>query len=155
MILRDQQWLEERLVHLWNKGFPDLVAENQIVIRWGRKARVRLGSIRMAKDKKTSTILINRLFQQAEVPLAVVDAVIVHELTHYVHGFSSPLEQKFSTPHAGGVVDKELKKRGFSRELQVQKKWLKDVWPMFLKQYGPPQKRRVRRSRRRGLVRFF
>jgi len=45
---------------------------------------------------------------------SLVDATIVHELTHYLHGFSSPIEQKFRTAHAGGVVVKELKKRGFT-----------------------------------------
>ena len=152
MKIRDQQWLEERLVRIWQKTFPDLVPANQVVIRFGRAARVRLGSIRMSRDKKISKILINKLFQNLEVPVEVVDATIAHELTHYLHGFSSPLEQKFSTPHAGGIVTKELKKRGFARILEVQKKWLKNEWPKFLKQYGPKPRRRTYRRRRRGLI---
>jgi hypothetical protein len=74
----------------------------------------------MSRDAKISTILINRLFQLEIVPVEVVDATIAHELTHYLHGFSSPLEQKFSTPHAGGVVTKELKKRGFESAKMVE-----------------------------------
>lgn len=158
MVLRDQAWLEERFVQIWNRGFPDLFPENILEVRWGRNARMRLGSIRMTQDKKTSRILINKLFQNSKVPLEVIDAVIAHELTHYVHGFSSPLEQKFSTPHAGGVVDKELKKRGFTEELAFQKKWLKSVWPEFLKQHGPPRRRRPSRRRfirRRSILGAF
>jgi hypothetical protein len=105
----------------------------------------------MSRDAKISTILINRLFQLEIVPVEVVDATIAHELTHYLHGFSSPLEQKFSTPHAGGVVTKELKKRGFESALELQKKWLKVQWPLLVREHAPERlkRRRIKRIRRR------
>ncbi len=146
--LRNQEWLEDRFRTVWMRGFSDLVPQNTVTIRFGRRARTRLGSIRMAKNKKESRILINRLFTHPEVPLQIVDATIAHELTHYLQGFSSPLEQKFSTPHAGGIVTKEMKKRGFGPELEFQKKWLKNEWPKFLKIHGPPQRKRRRIYRR-------
>lgn len=140
-------------------AFPDLVAANEVVIRYGQRARTRLGSIRMSRDGTVSTILINRLFQLEVVPLEVVDATIAHELTHYLHGFSSPLEQKFSTPHAGGVVTRELEQRGFGSAVELQKKWLKAQWPLLVREHAPERlKRRVRRRscrRRWDWLRIF
>jgi hypothetical protein len=89
-----------------------------------------------AFNKKVSKILINRLFQNVEVPLEVIDLTMAHELVHYLHGFSSPFEQKFYSPHAGGVVDRELKERGFSRELAFQKRWTKTHWPHVLRAHA-------------------
>jgi hypothetical protein len=154
-IERNQQWLEERLAFVWQRAFPDLEPVNEVVIAYGQRARTRLGSIRMSRDKKTSKILINRLFQNEEVPVEIVDVTIAHELTHYLHGFSSPLKQLYRTPHAGGVVDKELKKRGFGATLVMQKKWLAEQWPQFLRAHVPQQRRRRRvvRRRRSPLVR--
>ena len=152
--LRNQHWLEERLRFVWEAGFSDLEAKNEVIIRFGRVARTRLGSIRMSRDGKTSKILINKLFQREEVPVEIVDATIAHELTHYLHGFSSPLEQKFSTPHAGGVVTKELKKRGFGAALVLQNKWLKTLWPTIVREHMPIKRRRrvVRRGSRKSLL---
>lgn len=135
-LVRDQQWLESRLHQVWQRGFPDMMAPNEVLIRYGRAARTRLGSIRMSPDKKVSKILLNRLFQHSEIPLEVIDLTIAHELVHYLHGFSSPFEQKFYSPHAGGVVDRELKERGFSRELTFQKRWTKTHWPHVLRAHA-------------------
>lgn len=150
---RDQLWLEQTLASVWRRHFPDMVAENRVEIRFGRVARTRLGSIRMSRDKTISTILINKLFQNPIVPLAVVEATIAHELVHYLHGFSSPFEQKFYSPHAGGVVTKELVARGFGEILSFQKRWLKEEWPKLLKEHGVIGRRRSHRrirSRSRG-----
>ena len=160
--LRNPSWLEQRLAYVWQRHFPDMVAGNRVVIRFGRVARTRLGSIRMSRDKKISTILINRLFQNSAVPLGVVEATIAHELVHYLHGFSSPFEQKFCSPHAGGVVTKELKKRGFDTILQHQKRWLKGEWPALVRAHVSAHRavrwRRVYRGRSlvvRGLRSLF
>lgn len=156
---RDQQWLEDCFKGVWERGFPDVVPCNQVVIAYGQSARTRLGSIRMSRDKKVSKILINRLFRHPDVPVEVVQATIAHELAHYTHGFSSPIEQKFSSPHAGGVVTKELKARGFGDELTFQKKWLKQHWSIWLTTYAKQRRPAVRRRRRSLLrslrVRFF
>ncbi len=151
MTARDQIWLEGCLAEVWQRHFPDMAAANRVVIRFGRVARTRLGSIRMSRDKRISTILINRLFQSPSVPLGVVEATIAHELVHYLHGFSSPFEQKFCSPHAGGVVTKELKKRGFGEILQHQKRWLKGEWPALVRAHVPV--RRTVRRRRVGILR--
>ena len=45
-----------------------------------------------------------------------------------MHGFQSPYEQKFRYPHQGGIVDKELKKRGFGLLLKLEKEWVKSNW---------------------------
>lgn len=158
---RNQPWLKQRLTHVWQAHFSDMVAANRVVIRFGRVARTRLGSIRMSRDKKVSTILINRLFQNSVVPVEVVESTIAHELVHYLHGFSSPFEQKFCSPHAGGVVTKELKKRGFGEILQQQKRWLKTEWPALVREHVSVRVRRryrVRLGRRlvlRGLRILF
>ena len=144
---RTQVWLEARLALIWTRSFPDLEPANEVVIRYGQMARTRFGSIRLSRDKKVSKILINRLFQLERVPLEVVDVTIAHELIHYLHGFSSPFEQKFSTPHAGGVVTKELKKRGFETALKIEKKWLDEQWTHLVREHLPLRRRVVRRRR--------
>lgn len=152
---RTQAWLESTLASVWQRHFPDMIAGNHVVIRFGRVARTRLGSIRLSapprhgpwRDKKSSTILINRLFQNPAVPLPIVEATIAHELVHYLHGFSSPFEQKFCSPHVGGVVTKELKARGFGEILTFQKQWLKQEWPKLVRAHGGL--RRTRRGYRR------
>lgn len=149
---RDQAWLNQRLQYLWKRGFSDVVPLNTVLIRYGRVARTRLGSIRMSEDKKISQILVNRLFQSLEIPLEVVDLTIAHELVHYVHGFSSPFEQKFCTPHAGGVVNQELKQRGFSKELSFHRRWLRENWASVLASHISSRKRTSRPAR--GLKRF-
>lgn len=159
---RDQQWLENRLKIVWQQGFSDLVPGNRVEIKFGRVARTRLGSIRMSRDKKVSKILINRLFLQDAIPAQVVDATIAHELVHYLHGFSSPFEQKYCSPHAGGVVTKELKQRGFSETLLFQRRWLKVHWLPLLREHAGlrPSAHHRKRSRRLPLAlsllrRFF
>lgn len=138
---RDQAWLEQKLQEVWERGFSDLVAANRITIRFGRAARTRLGSIRLSRDRSESRILMNRLFQLPDVPETVVEVTIAHELTHYLHGFSSPLEQKYSSPHAGGVVTRELKARGFADVLLFQKKWLKSDWPALIQKHAATGRR--------------
>lgn len=145
---RNQFWLEATLASVWQRHFYDVMPGNRVVIRFGRVAKTRLGSIRMSRDKKTSVILINRLFQSTSVPMEIVEATIAHELVHYLHGFSSPFEQKFSTPHAGGVVTKELKKRGFGPILVFQKQWLKEVWPKLVRAHVSVRVRRIGSVRR-------
>lgn len=150
--IRNQEWLEDRLRIVWMRGFSDLEPQNRVTIKFGQKTRTRLGSIRLTPDKKESRILINRLFIQGEVPVKIVDAVIAHEITHYLHGFSSPLKRLYRTPHAGGVVTNELKNRGFGLELKFQKKWLKEVWPKFIENHYPIRNRKRFYRRRQSLL---
>lgn len=147
---RDQVWLEAVLQEVWTTAFPDLVAQNRVEIRFGRAARTRLGSIRMARDGSVSTILMNRLFRDERVPREMVAVTVAHELTHYLHGFSSPLPRQYKSPHAGGVVTRDLKARGFGPALVRQKRWLKAHFPGLYREHvpGAVRRRSSRRARR-------
>ncbi len=153
--MRDDAWLFEKLDEIWDGHFSDIPQHNDVVIKFGRKARQRLGSIKqetktardLANKNRKTIITINGLFKDLNVPEYVVTATIAHEMCHYAHGFSSPLDQKFSNPHQGGIVTKEMKARGFGKELILQKKWLKDVWPEYLKEKMPHKPRQRRRRR--------
>jgi hypothetical protein len=83
----------------------------------------------------TSIIRVNRLFQDLDVPEFVVRATIFHEMTHYAHGFNSPLEQKQKHPHSGGVIRKEFAERGQVALYEKQRKWLDATWVSILKKH--------------------
>lgn len=142
---RNQEWLENLLADIWYRYFLDVKQSNHVIIRYGRKAKRRLGSISVdPKDPQTSIITINPIYQDLDVPEYVVVATIVHEMTHYSHGFNSPLEQKHQHPHSGGVIRKEFAERGLEDMYAKQKKWLKAHWPTLVERYFGPQKPRIR-----------
>ncbi|MEI8072545.1 MAG: hypothetical protein WCH00_00385 [Candidatus Saccharibacteria bacterium] len=135
---RDQEWLENMLADIWYKYFREVRQDNDVRIVYGRKAKRRLGSISLdRKDMKTSVITINPIYQDIEIPEFVVEATIVHEMTHYAHGFNSPLEQKQKHPHSGGVIRREFAERGLEDLYLQQKQWLKDNWSSFVMIYFP------------------
>lgn len=151
---RDQEWLENLLADIWLKHFDDIPQTNEVVIRWGRKARRRLGSITQDRsDGVTSIITVNNIFQDLEVPEYVVKATIVHEMTHYAHGFNSPLDQKHAHPHSGGVIRQEFADRGLEELYQQQKKWLKGNWEQILAKYfqTPVWRSPASRTRKRSV----
>ena len=45
-----------------------------------------------------------------------------------MHGFQSPYPQLFRHPHKGGIVDKEIKKRGYDFLFDLEKSWVKKNW---------------------------
>src|SRR3954468_10507703 len=101
-MIRDEAWLQQILDKIWDNYFDDVPQVNDVRIKFGRKAKRRLGSISIdPTDKKTSIITMNSLFKNDDIPEYVVEATIFHELTHYAHGFNSPLEQAQRHPHAG------------------------------------------------------
>lgn len=141
--MRDNAWLESKLDSIQREYFADVNFCNNIVIKFGRKARTRLGSIRKQYgnsfrrrllNRYDSEILINGIFKQDFIPEYVIDATIGHELCHYAHGFSSPLPQLSRYPHSGRLVDKEMIKRGMGDMLLNQKKWLKVNWIRIIKE---------------------
>lgn len=214
--MRDDNYLQSRLDHLWDRYFSDIDQKNDVVIRFGRKARTRLGSIKQKSGKfqssnnpttlklrrtgkiqitnksqisnsknktgktefkidskrgrsqilprgkagkfgmtgegkhKPTIITINGLFKDKTVPEFIIDSVIAHEMVHYAHGFASPHDKKHDTPHAGGVIKKEMRERGLEDLFTLQKKWLKENWKDFVTE-KLPQKVRVRRRRRRTI----
>ncbi|MBA3679016.1 hypothetical protein H0W80_02405 [Candidatus Saccharibacteria bacterium] len=75
-----------------------------------------------------------------DVPEFVVIATIVHEMTHYAHGFNSPHRQKQRHPHSGGVIKKEFAERGLENLYIDQQKWLKDNWITIVQRYFDMQK---------------
>lgn len=165
--MRDDKWLFEKLDEIWDKYFTDIPQENDVRIVWGRRARNRLGSIKQVSgfqlqsssiNKKSNShpvtvITINKLFQDKSIPESVVVSTIAHELTHYAHGFHSPLEQRYATPHAGGIIDKEMDERGLKEIRLIAKKWLKENWRDYLLNKYPPKSRK--RQKRRLIVRWI
>lgn len=142
--VRDEAWLYGLLDDIWDRFFSDVSQENTVRIRFGRKAKTRLGSImRDRQDPGTTIITVNSLFKDEQIPESIVRATIVHELSHYAHGFNSPLQQQFSFPHADGVMRREFKERGLEDLYVEQKAWLKANWPTIVQQNFAPSRVRV------------
>lgn len=149
--MRDNTWLENKMWEMLHSSFADVPITNDLVIKFGRKAKQRLGSIkrievvrprfrlfglshiRQTQCDNPSVITITGYFKDSKIPEYVVLATIAHELVHYAHGFSSPLEQKYQHPHRGGVVRKELEQRDLGEMHRKARKWLKEVWREYLK----------------------
>jgi hypothetical protein len=125
--MRDNIWLEQRMNHIWELLFPDLERLNKVEIKFKGKWKNKFGHIQMTKEK-VSQIVINGLFQDLRVPEHIIDGTIAHELIHYMHGFHSPHKQQYKHPHAGGVVTRELKKRGFAHWLAREKDFVRKEW---------------------------
>jgi hypothetical protein len=133
--MRDDEWLEQRFDQLWSLFFPDIEKRN-ISIRWKGKWKNKFGHITTTKDKKRE-IVINKLFKDLQVPEDVIKLTIAHEIVHYSHGFHSHLPRLHKHPHLGGIVEKDLKKRGFSYMLKKEKEWQKNEWFNLYKELMP------------------
>lgn len=145
--MRDDKWLFSKLDEIWDKYFSDVPQDNDVRIIWGRRARTRLGSIKQNyKSRHKETIItINSLLKDKKIPEYVVLGTIAHELSHYTHGFNSPLAQKYGAPHAGGVVRHEMRRRGLEEIEKKQKRWLKENWRNYIFDNFPPRERKRRR----------
>jgi hypothetical protein len=129
VMTRDDKWLHQLLDSTWDAHFSDVPQNNIVKIRWGRRAKNRLGSIMLdPKDRDISIITLNSLFKDPEIPEFVIKATLVHELCHYAHGFNSPSDQKYQHPHAGGVIKREYAERGLLELYLEQRRWLKFNW---------------------------
>lgn len=134
--IRDQEWLENMLADIWYKYFIDIQQSNVVHIRYGRKAKRRLGSISLdPKDRHSTIITINPIYQDTDIPEYIVVATIVHEMTHYAHGFNSPYQQKQKHPHSGGVIRREFAERGLEELYIKQQTWLKNNWAAIVDKY--------------------
>ena len=129
--MRDDDWLKNRLLEIWQLRFIDIPMLNEVKIRFKGKWKTKFGHIKMKNN--ITEIVINSLFKHEDVPQYIVDLTIAHELIHYAHGFQSPLEKKFNYPHQGGIVKKELKKRGFRDTLLLERKIFRKEWPDIYK----------------------
>lgn len=123
--LRDNKWLLYRLDSLWSKHFPDVSQVNPLFVRFGRYSKFRLGSIRLDRRTDKSYITITDMFKNLKIPQEVVDHTLAHELVHYTHGFSSKRTRQHRYPHAGGIVNKEMRSRGMGYLLSAYKEWIK------------------------------
>ena len=129
--MRSDSWLQFRLERIWKVLMPDIKRQNIVKIRFKGNWKTKYGHIKKLKDGSTE-IIVNNLFRNEKVPEFIIDTTIAHELIHYMHGFHSPLTKQFRYPHEGRIVDKELKKRGFSFLLKLEKDWVKNKWwPLY------------------------
>ena len=152
MRMRDQAWLENALVEVWNKHFSDIIRVNPIAIRWGRKSGQRLGSIILTKEG-VSRITITSLFKDEGIPEYIIYETIAHELIHYIHGFSSKIKRTFKYPHQGGIIRIEMEKRGLGTTYRKTKTWMRRNWTAYVlahRRANPPKKRK-----RPNIKRFF
>ncbi len=140
--MRDEAWLQQLLDDTWDRYFSEVPQDNIVRIRYGRRAKTRLGSIsRHRQDQTVTVITLNGLFRDQQIPEAVVRATLVHELCHYAHGFHSPIEQQLDFPHAGGVMRREFAERGLEQLYLEQKAWLKAHWPDVVQANFPARSR--------------
>lgn len=136
---RDDIWLLSRLDYLWSSYFTNVSQINPVFIRFGRYSRLRLGSIKLDRLTKKSYITITGRFKDPNIPVAVVDHTIAHELCHYAHGFSSPRQRLHKYPHHGGVIKKELAARGLQQLSVAYGKWVKQYREQLRKIYESRQ----------------
>jgi len=142
------------MYYLWENFFADVPRQNFVLIKFGRNSKRQLGSIKWANsntrirsamrksehhkdhniqdDKRITVIMITRKFTDLSIPEYVIDATIAHELCHYTHGFSSPMQQRYQHPHKGGVIRKELETRNLGTLHRKAKRWLKENWPKYI-----------------------
>jgi len=125
--MRDDAWLAVRLDHIWNLLFPEVEKKNEVITRFKGEWRNKFGHIKLLKDC-VSEIAVNGLFRYEDVPEYIIDLVLAHELVHYSHGFNSLHKKRFKYPHKGGVVTKELLKKGFGHLLRKEKIFIKQDW---------------------------
>jgi len=150
---RTDSWLEERMYNIWENHFADIPRKNHVIIKYGRSSIRQLGSIKWAQnntriksliqkkdvrelvetqdDRRITVITITRKFQDLSVPQYVIESTIAHELVHYAHGFSSPLARQHKHPHKGGLIRKELEKRGMGTIHRNARKWIREHWQTY------------------------
>jgi hypothetical protein len=149
--MRDNRWLEDTMYKLWENHFNDIPRKNLVLVKFGKRARRQLGCISWVRkntrvkrllskkagenfeedDNRITLITITSLFKNSLVPEYVIESTIAHEMIHYAHGFNSPLHQQYNHPHKGGIIRKEMIKRGLGDEYKKSKKWLKENWKLF------------------------
>jgi hypothetical protein len=143
------------LDEIWQTYFADVPRLNQVDIAYCQPWKRRLGLIRLSLDNTTSFIGINALLQMPQVPEYILITTIAHELSHYVHGFGSPLPRLYEHPHANNVVKRELEKRGLGATLSLCNAWIDKEWFALYEQereagwlHLPAAHRSARRSRK-------
>ncbi len=126
-----RQQLTRYLDSIWQEYFSDIPRLNRVDIAYCQPWKRRLGLIRLSLDGTKSFIGINALLQLQEVPDCVLYTTIAHELTHYAHGFGSPLPRIFEHPHANNIVQCELVRRGLGELASRCDDWIDKQWFSF------------------------
>ncbi len=126
--VRDSRWLDRTLDEIWDRYFGDTPRVNIVEIGYGGAWKTRLGSITLSDDHRTTYIRINSLLRLPEVPEYVTLVTVAHEMVHYAHGFGSPLPQRYKHPHRGGIVKRELIRRGMELEYRQYDHWVYNYW---------------------------
>jgi len=129
---RNNKWLLKTTRELWQEHFSDIPIKNDIIVLFSRRNKRLLGSIKYESKSKNTLIRLNGHFRNNQIPLYVLRATLAHEITHYTHGFSSPRKKMYRYPHQGGVIKKELQKRGLDKLEKESKKWLKTNWGNYI-----------------------
>ena len=140
--MRDDEFLKNQLEYIWSKGFSDVERMNNINIKFKGRWKNKFGHIKKLKNGD-SEIVINGYFKNYTIPEYIIHLTIAHELVHYSHGFNSPLPKLHKHPHKGGIVNKDLKKRGFGDLLKLERAWLKDNWREIVKNDFKERERKV------------
>jgi hypothetical protein len=119
------------LDEIWQTYFADVPHVNRVEVAYCQPWKRRLGLIRLSLDNTHSFIGINALLQLSQVPEYILIITIAHELTHYAHGFGSPLPRLHEHPHANNVVKRELERRGLGETQGLCDAWIDREWYSF------------------------
>lgn len=130
-VARDDQWLWSILRDVWERYFRDTPRINTVQISFGAAWKSRLGSITLSEDQQTSYIQVNGLLRRHEVPEYVARVTVAHEMVHYAHGFGSPHPRRYKYPHRGGIIKRELTRRGMAHEYERYDEWVYNHWYDF------------------------
>src|SRR6266849_4287106 len=126
--------LDSYLEFIWQEHFSDVPRVNTVEIAYCHPWKRRLGLIRLSLDNLFTFIGINTLLQHQQVPEYVLITTIAHELTHYAHGFGSPLPRPYEHPHANNLVNRELAQRGLGEYAHRCNIWVDEQWFPFYNQ---------------------
>lgn len=143
---------------IWQTYFADVARANQVEAAYCQPWKRRLGLIRLTLDNSASFIGVNALLQLPQVPEYILITTIAHELTHYAHGFGSPLPRLHEHPHANNVVKRELERRGLGETLERCDEWIDKEWFAFYEQereagwLNLPEKHRSARRPRKNQI---
>ena len=127
--MRDNKWLKKVAQNIWHKYFHDISPTNDLRVKFGKRARWQMGCIRQGRQKDSPSIItINGYFKNPVVPQYVVEAILAHEFVHYLTGFSSSSPRLFRYPHRGGIINREMRRRGLEEVERKQKEWVDENW---------------------------
>jgi len=152
--MRDDFWLNNVFEEVWNSKFSDVKKKNYVFIKWKGKWKNKFGHIK--NSGRDTEIAINSLFKDERVPKWVIELTIAHEIVHYMHGFHSPYPRRYRHPHKGGIVNKELRARGYGSYLGKERYWFENYWwRLFNELVQKKESGRVYVRHLRSSIRYF